>query len=121
MDWLVEWLVEAFLRGIFELLRLDRGPGRSRPPRRPTAPDLHDLPGGLARSTLADADLRVKLVWLNDHPATAEGVVVDQSPAKGKRVRRGRIVTIYVRDDANSASRFTQSETLTRQASDTRS
>jgi beta-lactam-binding protein with PASTA domain len=91
MDWLV--LLWDMIR---EWRLFDFGPGRSRPPRRPTVPDLHGLPGGHARSTLADADLRVNLVWLNDHTAASEGVVVDQSPAKGKRVRRGRTVTIYV-------------------------
>jgi PASTA domain len=119
----MDWLFDPFmlLKAIIDLIRLDRGPGRSRPPRRPTVPDLHGLPGGHARSTLADADLQVNRVWLNDHPATAEGVVVDQSPAKGKRVRRGRTVTIYVQHDADSASRFTQSKTLTPRASDTHS
>ncbi len=119
-----ELLIEALAKLIFTWHRdrLPRDPSRrSRRPRRPAVPDLHGLPGGLARMTLSDADLRIKLVWLTEHPATAEGVVVDQSPAAGKRARRQRIVTIYVQHDADSPSRFTQSETLTRRASDTRS
>jgi len=91
----MDWLLEALGNGISEWLGtlFRRDPGRSW---QAAVPNLHGLPVGIARRTLSDCDLCINLVWLTEHPATAEEVVVDQSPAAGERVRRRSIVTIYV-------------------------
>jgi hypothetical protein len=45
---------------------------------------------------LADTGLHPRIVRLTAHPAPVDGVIVDQSPAAGSRVRRNSVVTLKV-------------------------
>jgi PASTA domain len=103
MDWLIDRLldqVHSRLRSIIPLDAIDivgmegTGPG---PPGRATVPDVRGLAVSEARSALAREGFRVASRRLERRPAPVMGTVVDQSPAPGTRLRRGRRVTISVR------------------------
>ena len=97
----MDWLLELLGDGISDWL--GGGSFRRDPGWQGTVPNLHGLPVGIARRILSDCDLCINLVWLTEHPATAEEVVVDQSPAPGERVQRQSIVTIYVQHPPSGA------------------
>ena len=89
------WLLDVLGNGISDWLggKLRRDPVR---PLQAAVPNLHGLAVGVARKTLSDCDLCIELVRLTEHPATAEEVVIDQSPAPGETVSRRSTVTIHV-------------------------
>ena len=60
-------------------------------------PDLRQLPVDEARYSLFSCDLRMRLVRLTENPAPVMGIVVEQSPEPGVRVRRDSVVTVHVR------------------------
>jgi len=93
MDWLFDVLT-GVISGWISTLRRGRDTSQ---PWGAAVLNLHGLPEGVARKTLSDSDLYIELVRLAGHPATAEEVVVDQSPAPGERASRRSTVTIYVR------------------------
>ncbi|HUZ22093.1 MAG TPA: DnaJ domain-containing protein [Acidimicrobiales bacterium] len=53
---------------------------------------------------LADTGLHPRIVRLTLHPAPVDGVIVDQSPAPGSRVRRDSVVTLEVWHPAAAAA-----------------
>jgi len=59
-------------------------------------PDFRGLPVSLCMRCTARSGLHVRLVQLTKNPLPVEGVVVDQSPAAGDRVRRSSTLTIEV-------------------------
>jgi hypothetical protein len=76
----VDWFISA-------------GPAR---PARTLVPDLRQLPVDEARHSLSRCDLRMKSVRLTEHPAPVMGIVVEQNPEPGTRVRRNSVVTVSV-------------------------
>ena len=69
---------------------------RPAPARRVIVPDLRGL---FARSCLraaGDLGLHVNMVQLTAQPMAVEGLVVDQSPAPGSKVRRDAVLTVQV-------------------------
>jgi hypothetical protein len=60
-----------------------------------TVPDVCGLRGSQPWWPAADADLRLSVVRLTEHPA-GDGIVVDQDPPAGTRVRRRSTLTIQV-------------------------
>jgi hypothetical protein len=82
---------EMVLAAIAELLTAHPGPAR-----RVILPDLRGL---FTRSCLRASGglgLHVDMVQLTAQPMAVEGLVVDQSPALGSKVRRAGTVTVQV-------------------------
>lgn len=77
---IAEWFVPA-------------GPARRA---RSVVPDLRQLPVDEARHALLHCNLRMTSVRLTEHPAPVMGIVVEQSPEPGARVRRNSVVTVRV-------------------------
>jgi curved DNA-binding protein CbpA len=66
------------------------------PARRIVMPDLRGL---FARSCLrvaGDLGLHVEMVQLTEHPMPVEGLIVDQSPPPGTKVRRSSTLTVEI-------------------------
>ena len=66
------------------------------PPRRVIVPDLRGL---FARSCLraaGDLGLHLEMVRLTEQPMPVEGLVVDQSPLPGSKVRRSSTLTVEI-------------------------
>jgi beta-lactam-binding protein with PASTA domain len=79
------------MAGLAELLTAHPGPAR-----RVIVPDLRGL---FARSCLraaGDLGLHVSMVQLTAQPMAVEGLVVDQSPVPGSKVRRDGTVSVQV-------------------------
>jgi hypothetical protein len=68
-----------------------------------TVPDVCGLRGSEVWWPLAEADLRLSVVRLSEHPS-GDCIVVSQDPPPGTRVRRHSILTIQVVWDAAEAS-----------------
>jgi len=92
----MDWLFDVLTGVIYVWIKTLRGERDTTQPWGAAVPNLHGLPEGVARKTLSDNDLCIELVRLAEHPATAEEVVVDQSPAPGQRASRRSTVTVYM-------------------------
>ena len=66
------------------------------PPRRIEVPDVCGLFIGPCRRLLGGRGLHVEVVRLTQDPMPVEGLVVDQSPLPGGKVRRSGTVTVQV-------------------------
>jgi hypothetical protein len=66
------------------------------PPRRIAVPDVRGLFVGPCRRLVGDRGLRIEVVRLTKDPMPVEGLVVDQSPLPGGRVRRFATITVQV-------------------------
>jgi hypothetical protein len=82
------------------------------PPRRVVVPDVVGLFAGPCQQAAGDADLRMKVVVLTEDPVPVEGLIVDQSPPPGTKVRRFSVLTVKVWHP--EARRRTQPPPLTR-------
>ena len=106
----IDWVIDAIasrLRDMIPIGVIDIGglEGGGRGPRGRTAvPDVRGLPVDDARSTLAREGFRVEYVELEPRPAPVMGTIVDQTPAAGTRLRRGRRVRISVHHPQRRAS-----------------
>jgi hypothetical protein len=67
-----------------------------RPLGRVVVPDLVNLMVQEASHVIGRLGLKVNTVVLTPNPAPVEGKVVRQDPQPGKKVRRGRRVTLYL-------------------------
>jgi PASTA domain len=65
-------------------------------PRRVEVPDLRGLFVGPCRHVVSSAGLHMELVRLTDDPMPVEGLVVDQSPRPGTKIRRSGTLTVQV-------------------------
>jgi len=61
---------------------------RPRRSQRVVVPDVRGMFGRQCRRAAAKTGLRIKVVQLTEHPMPIEGLVVDQSPQPGTKVRR---------------------------------
>lgn len=66
------------------------------PPRRIAVPDVRGLFIGPCRRLIGGRGLHVEVVRLTPNPMPVEGLVVDQSPLPGGRVRRSGTMTVQV-------------------------
>lgn len=69
---------------------------RPAPPRRIAVPDVRGLFVGPCRRLMGGLGLHVEVVRLTRDPMPVEGLVVDQSPLPGARVRRSGTMTVQV-------------------------
>jgi hypothetical protein len=65
-------------------------------PRRIVVPDVRGLFAGPCRRLLTSNGLRMEVVRLTGDPMPVEGLVVDQSPSPGAKIRRSRTLTVQV-------------------------
>jgi hypothetical protein len=66
------------------------------PARRIVLPDLRGLFTGSCLRVTGDLGLHVEMVQLTEHPMPVEGLVVDQSPLPGTKVRRSSTLTLEI-------------------------
>lgn len=66
------------------------------PPRRVVVPAVIGLFAGPCQEAAGDADLRLKIVRLTADPMPVEGLIVEQSPPRGTKVRRLSVLTVKV-------------------------
>jgi curved DNA-binding protein CbpA len=66
------------------------------PPRRVTVPDVRGLFFSACLDITGKLGLRVTTVRLTAHPMPVDGLVVDQSPGRATRARRGSALTVQV-------------------------
>lgn len=84
----------AVLGGLTALTEwLSPSPG---PPRHVTVPDVRALFFSRCLEIAARAGLQVSAVRLTEHPLPVDGLVIDQSPQPGRRVRRSTTLTVQV-------------------------
>jgi hypothetical protein len=69
---------------------------KPRPPSRVVIPDVMSLMVQDASLRVSGLGLKVHTVMLTPNPAPVAGRVVRQEPQPGKKVRRGRTVTLYL-------------------------
>lgn len=69
---------------------------KPRPPGRVVIPDVISLMVQEASLRVSRLGLKVHTVILTPNPAPVAGKVVRQEPQPGKKVRRGRTVTLYL-------------------------
>jgi hypothetical protein len=65
-------------------------------PRRIEVPDVRGLFAGPCRRLVTSTGLRMEVVRLTGDPMPVEGLVVDQSPPPGAKIRRSRTLTVQV-------------------------
>ena len=65
-------------------------------PRRIEVPDVRGLFAAPCRRLLASTGLRMDVVRLTEDPMPVEGLVVDQSPPPGAKIRRSGTLTVQV-------------------------
>lgn len=65
-------------------------------PRRVAVPDVRGLFAGPCRRLVASTGLRIEVVRLTGDPMPVEGLVVDQSPPPGAKIRRSGTLTVQV-------------------------
>ncbi|WP_372453736.1 PASTA domain-containing protein [Acrocarpospora catenulata] len=82
----IEWLV-GFVR------RAEPAPRR---PRHVRVPDLTDLPISEARLQAMRAGVHLSLVRTQPNPPPVQGIVTQQSPGPGTRMRRDSTVTVWL-------------------------
>jgi len=66
------------------------------PPRRVIVPDLRGLFTKSCLRAAGDLGLHLEMVRLTEHPMPVEGLVVDQSPLPGSKVRRSSTLTVEI-------------------------
>jgi beta-lactam-binding protein with PASTA domain len=66
------------------------------PARRIIVPDLRGLFTRTCLRAAGDLGLHLEMVRITPHPMPVEGLVVDQSPRPGTKVRRSATVTVEV-------------------------
>jgi hypothetical protein len=66
------------------------------PARRIMVPDLRGLFTRSCLRVTGDLGLHVEMVQLTEHPMPVEGLVVDQSPLPGTKVRRSSTLTVEI-------------------------
>jgi len=66
------------------------------PSRRVTVPDLRGLFVRSCLRVIGDLGLHPEIVQLTAHPIAVEGLVVDQSPLPGTKVRRSSTLTVEI-------------------------
>jgi hypothetical protein len=66
------------------------------PSRHVTVPDVRGLFAGPCQYAAGAAGLRLETVQLTAHPMPVEGLIVDQSPPAGTKVRRSATLTVRV-------------------------
>jgi beta-lactam-binding protein with PASTA domain len=59
-------------------------------------PDLRGLFARPGQRAAGEAGLHLEMVRLTEHPMAVEGLIVDQSPPAGSKVRRAATVTARV-------------------------
>jgi beta-lactam-binding protein with PASTA domain len=69
---------------------------KPRPPSRVVIPDVMSLMVQEASLRVSRLGLKVHTVMVTPNPAPVAGKVVRQEPQPGKKVRRGRMVTLYL-------------------------
>ena len=74
---------------------------KPRPPSRVVVPDVHEASRRVSR-----LGLEVQTVMLTPSPPPVAGKVVRQDPQPGKKVRRGRMVTLYLEFPRTSDDRL---------------
>ncbi|MBO0769993.1 MAG: PASTA domain-containing protein [Actinobacteria bacterium] len=94
-------LVDAGFAGVFTALEIaDELAGWLAPhphaARRVTVPDIRGLFYRPCSELIGRAGLQLVVVRLTAHPAPVEGLVVGQSPAAGRKARRGSMLTAEV-------------------------
>jgi hypothetical protein len=82
---------DMVMAGLADLLTTHPGPAR-----RVVLPDLRGLFTRCCLRASGDLGLHVEMVKLTAEPMPVEGLVVDQSPAPGSKVRRTGPVTVQV-------------------------
>jgi beta-lactam-binding protein with PASTA domain len=81
--------VDAILEDVVEALR----PG---PPSRARVPSVVGMGVQDATHEVAKLGLKVRTVMLTRRPQPVEGKVAEQEPPPGTKLRRGRLVTLYL-------------------------
>jgi len=79
-----------------EALEAWTAPLPAAPPRRVVVPDVRGLFFRPCRDLVTMAGLRLAVVRLTPDPLPVEGLVADQSPDPGSRVRRQAVLTVLV-------------------------
>lgn len=74
------------------------------PPRRVIVPDLRGLFTRSCLRVTGDLGLNLEMVRLTEHPMPVEGLVVDQSPLPGTKVRRSGTLTVEIWHPTQPAS-----------------
>jgi beta-lactam-binding protein with PASTA domain len=69
---------------------------KPRPPGRVVIPDVMNLMVQEASHRMSRLGLKVRTVMLTPNPAPVARKVVRQDPQPGEKVRRGRMVTLYL-------------------------
>jgi hypothetical protein len=82
---------DMVMAGLADLLTTHPGPAR-----RVVLPNLRGLFTHCCLRVAGDLGLHVDMVQLTAQPMAVEGLVVDQSPAPGSKVRRAGTVTVQV-------------------------
>jgi DnaJ domain len=84
-------VAEGALDALVGWLAPSRGPSR-----RVVAPDVRGLFARPCMRAVGAAGLRLEPVVLTANPMPVEGLIVDQSPAPGRKMRRSAALTVYV-------------------------
>lgn len=66
------------------------------PPRQATVPDVRGLFMSVCLQVVGKAGLRLNVIRLTAHPMPTDGLVVEQSPQPGVRVKRSSTLTVAV-------------------------
>ena len=66
------------------------------PARRVVVPDIRGLFVGPCLRAVGDLGLHMEMIRLTEDPMPVEGLVVDQSPLPGAKVRRSSTLTVQV-------------------------
>ncbi len=69
---------------------------RHRLPRKVLVPDFRGMRVGDSRHEALRAGVKIHLTRLIDNPAPVEGIIIDQQPSAGTRVKRGCTVNVSV-------------------------
>jgi hypothetical protein len=82
---------DMVMAGLADLMTLHPSPSR-----RVIVPDLLGLFMRSCLRVAGDLGLHVEVVQLTEHPLPVEGLVVDQSPLPGSKVRRASTLTVEI-------------------------
>ena len=82
---------DMVMAGITDLLTAHPGPAR-----RVIVPGLRGLYTRSCQRATGDLGLRLNMVRLTTQPMAVEGLVVNQSPAPGSKIRRAGTVTVHI-------------------------
>jgi hypothetical protein len=82
---------DSALAAVTEWLAPQPGPAR-----RVVVPDTRGLFVGPCLRAVGDIGLHIQMIRLTEDPMPVEGLIVDQSPAPGAKVRRSAVLTVKV-------------------------